>query len=371
MAAVVTVNDPILQPFLRAKDSDESQRELVVLLSEHAESRIKGIILSRLRSYPSSQEDSADFEDLYSETKTRLLAYLNELKADRRTVPCEDFRGYVAAVAHNACHDHFRQTYPRRARLHKKIRDLLNAHPNFANWKSHEQKKGAWVCGFHHWRGREISSYSTAWLQRFYESPEIVTDTLASGGDVEGMTIADLLAAIFKDIGEPIRVDDLVSLVSDIRGIRDAPAAFLDSNGESLSLPLPDSRLRVDSVLEMREPLTHVWKGLRELSRDQLRAYLLYARDSWGEDLISLFLDAEITTESEIAGLLEMTIRQFRDLCVNRLPMNNEAIANELGVKVERVYKLRCQAGKRLKQILSAHREKTTVVRQKSHISPS
>lgn len=99
MAAVVTVNDPILQPFLRAKDSDESQRELVILLSEHAESRIRGIIMSRLRSYPSSHEDSADFEDLYSETKTRLLAYLNELKADRRTVPCEDFRGYVAAQA--------------------------------------------------------------------------------------------------------------------------------------------------------------------------------------------------------------------------------------------------------------------------------
>ena len=353
MPSDVTVNDVILQPFLMAQDSAESQRELMILLSEYAEGRIKGIIMAHLRSYPGSQEHSADFEDLYSETKTRLLTYLYELKEGLRTAPCEDFRGYTAAITHNTCHDHFRQLYPARTRLHKKIRDLLQAHPNFALWKTEEQNKGEWLCGFHYWRGRTSSSDSTAWLRQFYENPETLTEALASQGDIQGMEIDDLLASIFTKVGEPLSLTDLVNIVSDIRGIKDVPVASFDANGASLSLRLQDSKLRVDSVLEMREPLTRIWQGLQELPHDQLRAYLLYARDSSGEDLINLFLAAEIATEAEIAALLRMTMDQFRDLRLTRLPLDNEAISKELGVTLERVYKLRFRAGKRLKSLLA------------------
>ncbi|MEK6321023.1 MAG: sigma-70 family RNA polymerase sigma factor [Acidobacteriota bacterium] len=314
---------------------------------------MRGIILARLRSYFTSQEHAADPEDLYSEAKTRLLTYLFELKTGRRTAPCEDFRGYVAAIAHNACHDHFRQMYPARTRLHKKIRDLLQAHPNFALWKSKDQNKGEWLCGFHCWRGRSSSFTSTAWLRRFYENPETVIEALSPGSDIQLMDIDDLLASIFKEVGVPIGLTDVVNVVADIRGVKDAPVASFDANGASLSLQLPDSKLRVDSVLEMREPLMRIWQGLQELPHDQLRAYLLYARDSSGEDLINLCLAAEIATESEIALHLRMGMDQFRDLRLNRLPLDNEGISKELGVTVERVYKLRYRAGKRLKSLLS------------------
>lgn len=53
-----------------------------------------------------------------------------------------------------------------------------------------------------------------------------------------------------------------------------------------------------------------------------------------------------------------MSVDQFRDLWLNRLPLDNESISRELGVNVQRVYKLRCQAGKRLKKFLSATGEK-------------
>lgn len=66
MPSDVTVNDAILQPFLLAQDPEESQRQLMILLSEFVEARIRGIITAHLRSYLTSQEHSADFEDLYS-----------------------------------------------------------------------------------------------------------------------------------------------------------------------------------------------------------------------------------------------------------------------------------------------------------------
>jgi RNA polymerase sigma factor (sigma-70 family) len=371
MPSDITVNDAILQPFLTARDSDESQRELMILFSVHADSRMMGIIVSRLCSYLNGQEHIAVCDDLYSEAKTRLLTYLRDLKEGKRNTPCEDFPGYVAAIAHNTCNDHFREAHPARRRLHKKIRDLIRSNPNFAVWKSQDQKRGEWLCGFQDWEGRRSSSISTAWLQRFFEHAAIVTEELAPEADIQWMATAELLSAIFNDVGEPISLNELVSVVSDIRGIKDTPIASFDASAAGLSLRLPDSRLRIDSVLEMREPLVQVWKALRELSHDQFRAYLLYSRDSSEEDLISLFLDAEITSESEIAGLLKMTVVQFRDLCTNKLPMDNAEIAKELGVKVERVYKLRCQAAKRLKNLLSVYNEKTTAVKQKSHSSPS
>ena len=353
MPSDVAVNDAILQPYLMAQDSDESQRQLLILLSEHVEARMRGIIISRLRSYLGGQEYASELEDIYSEAKTRLLAYLSDLKAGERNTPCEDFTGYVAAIAHNACHEHVRQMHPARSRLHKKIRDMFRAHASFAMWKSKDQKKGEWLCGLRLWKGRTRTSISTAWLHRFYEHPKTVTEALASGADIQLLEIDDLLAAIFNDIGEPISLNDLVSVVSDIRAVKDAPVVSFDGNGANLSLRLTDSELRIDTVLEMREVLTRFWQGLRELPMDQFTAYLLHSRDASGEDLINLLLGAEITTESELATLLALTPDEFVELRLNRLPLDNDAISKELGVTVERVYKLRYRAGKSLKSLIA------------------
>jgi hypothetical protein len=75
-------------------------------------------------------------------------------------------------------------------------------------------------------------------------------------------------------------------------------------------------------------------------------------RDSSGEDLINLLVGAEIATEEEIALLLGMNLDEFRYLRLNRLPLDNGTIGKELGVTLERVYKLRFRAGKRLKSLL-------------------
>jgi len=94
----------------------------------------------------------------------------------------------------------------------------------------------------------------------------------------------------------------------------------------------------------MREPLERTWQELRNLPLDQFKAYVLYARAASGEDLIALLLAASITTEAELALLLDMTLVQFRDLW-QRLPLDNESLSKELGVTVERIYKLRFRAG--------------------------
>src|SRR5215470_6074147 len=79
MSSNPLVNDTILHPFLTAQDLIQSQAELMTLVSQHAEPCIKSIIISRLRNY-FKHERHPDYEDLFSEAKTRLLTYLGELK---------------------------------------------------------------------------------------------------------------------------------------------------------------------------------------------------------------------------------------------------------------------------------------------------
>jgi hypothetical protein len=48
-----------------------------------------------------------------------------------------------------------------------------------------------------------------------------------------------------------------------------------------------------------------------------------------------------------------MSREELVELRLNRLPLDNEEISNQLAVTIERVYKLRYRAGKTLKSLLA------------------
>jgi hypothetical protein len=346
-----SANDTILQPFLTAEDFVESQAQLMILLTRYAEPHMRSVIVSRLGI--NHRQQHPDYEDLFSEVKIRLVTYLEELKVDLTASPCRDFRGYVAAIAHTACHDYFRQKYPARARLRKKIRDTIRASPKFALWKCEDQGVGDWLCGFDCWRGQPSSHDIAAWIGYLDGDSSTMADLLGSGTDIQLMAIDDLLESVLGQVGGPIRLADLVDLIANIKGIRDLPLISFDTDEIVTGLDVRDAAPRIDSVLVMRAPLSRIWRGLCQLPSDELKAYLLYARDTSGEDLITLFLAARIVTEAQVAEVLGMSLEEFRSLWLNSLPLDNDTISRALGVKIERVYKLRCQAGKRLKGFLS------------------
>ena len=190
---------------MSAKDAAESSRQLALLLTEYAETRIKNILMARLHAYFNNYERHPDFEDLYSEVKTKLVTYLEDLKAAPTLRLCKDFRGYVAGIAHNACNDYLRQMYPARTRLYKQGRDLLQAHPDFAIWRVRdENNKSDWICGFTAWQELKSTSKAAGWLQRFYENPRAIIAVLAPDTDIQLMELDDSLAAIFNQVGEPV-----------------------------------------------------------------------------------------------------------------------------------------------------------------------
>jgi hypothetical protein len=207
-------------------------------------------------------------------------------------------------------------------------------------------------------------------MRRFYENPESAVEALAEGGDIQSIEIERLVGSLFTHLKEPVRFSDLVDLVADIRGVRDLPVTSLEGE-DGIGDDMRDSKLGIDSVLELREVLTQGWKVLREMRRDDFKAYMLYARDGSGENLINLFLHVEVTTEEEVAQLLGVPLEVLTDLRLHRLPLDNREIADELGITLELLYKRRYRAGRRLKRLLVEISKKETVSRQKCPPSPS
>ena len=124
---------------------------------------------------------------------------------------------------------------------------MLHAHPDFAIWRARdENNRSDWICGFDSWQEVKITSKSTDWLQQFYESPRAVAERLAKGTDIHVMELDDLLAAIFNQVGEPISVDGVVSVIADVKGIKDLPAISFDSDEQDLTQCLSDSRVRIE-----------------------------------------------------------------------------------------------------------------------------
>ena len=187
MTSIGSGNDVILEPFLMAEDPAKAEQELITLLSAHAEARLRGIVRNRLGMTQTPNGGFSDYEDLCSDVRTRLVGYLNDLKAGP-TEPCQDFRGYVSAVAHNVCHDYFRRLYPARARLQKRLRDFLHAHPNFGIWKPNEEATADWVCGFDEWLGMRSSPGTSASISLLREDDRAPL-ALTGGRDVLGVEL--------------------------------------------------------------------------------------------------------------------------------------------------------------------------------------
>lgn len=85
------------------------------------------------------------------------------------------------------------------------------------------------------------------------------------------------------------------------------------------------------------------------MPRKDLKAYLLNAQDKSGESVINMFLDIDIATKEQIAEVLGISVDDLTELRQRGLPLDNDRIAKELGVTLDRLYRRRYRAGMRLK----------------------
>ncbi len=145
----------------------------------------------------------------------------------------EIFDQYIRRIASNVCHSYLRQKAPERFRLKNNLRYQLTRRSELAIWLGEGETL---FCGLADWPREGRSALGAKEL----------LDDIKTRRDT---SLGDLVVEIFKEIGVPIELDDLVEIVAALQGIKDPKPESLESGDPDLPLQLADERQQADEWL--------------------------------------------------------------------------------------------------------------------------
>ena len=105
--------------------------------------------------------------------------------------------------------------------------------------------------------------------------------------------------------------------------------------------------MSVAAQVDLKIYLEKLWKEIKELPQRQRAAVLLNLKDAQGNSMIEMFPITGVASLREISAALEMGAREFAALW-NDLPIDDNSIANRLGLTRQQVINLRKSARDRL-----------------------
>jgi RNA polymerase sigma factor (sigma-70 family) len=347
-------SDALLSSFLRAANRAEADVLLETLICEHAQPLIKEIVRGSLHSSFSRSTNGRsleDAEDIASGVVLKLLKRLDDLKAHPIDKGIPSFRDYVAVSAYNACHEYLRQKNPERSRLKNKLRYIVTRQEGLALW---EGKNKAWLCGLGVWRDESRAGVLLSRV-RYLCGDSPAPNSLAGRQLALSRNIVELVTAIFEVSGGPLALDDLVSLVAELWGVKDFPP-WTDEGGGGAGDQLehlPSAEVDPATKVEQRMQLAVLWEEICELPLPQRRALLLGLKDAGGRCLTILLADIRIASLAQISETLSMPAERLAELW-NKIPLDDMSIAAHLGITREQVIHQRQSARRRLARRMRA-----------------
>ena len=321
--------DELLRSYISAADEAEAQRQISPIIKQHAEPVVRIVVSYKLKLSFASANGSPDADDIVSEVTLILIERLQELRKNPLASPIRDFKAFVAALTYRACSDYLRRKHPQRLGLTNRMRYVLGKSPELALWKD---ERGDWLCGLARFRQR--SEEQAARVE------ELKTQVSDLGYHLHS---PESLREVFRRIGRPVRFNDIVAVASDFIGINEAGNSVNHAELDRL----PDPKVSVETEVERRIYLQYVWNEITQLPVRQRRALLLNLTDHSGSGVIALLPVAGIASLRSIAKALEMSVEELGEIW-NRLPLDDAAIAGQLGLTRQQVVNLRKSARERL-----------------------
>lgn len=256
-----------------------------------------------------TRRDNQEALELFRDIGVRLWEVL---ASDGASGEVRDFRAYAARVTYNAWADHLRAKYPQRTSLKNRLRRFLTKQPVWALW---ENADGDWLGGMRKWElGADPAPADR--IARLIREGAAALQPRVPTRMMERMEASDwdaLLAAVFRMLGGPVTLDDLVAVCARILGVRDddEPLALEDEEGEAR--PLADERAAAPDVqAHVRQTVARLWAAIVALRREYRVCYLLNIPGpgkSRGD--IEVFLIHGVTTLEGIGTALELEPRQY------------------------------------------------------------
>ena len=155
------------------------------------------------------------------------------------------------------------------------------------------------------------------------------------------------LATIFNEVGAPIDLDELVSFMATLIGIRNQPVESLADDDDSASVVPTSEQPDQAWQVEKRMFLQRLWEELQQLPANQRAALLLNLKDASGQGCITLFPATGIASLKQLADVLQLSAEEFAKLW-NDLPLEDSRIAELLGLTRQQVINARKSGRERL-----------------------
>ncbi len=338
----------LINTFLQTSDRSEQERALSAILVDHAQPITAKIIRYKTRGAVD------DGEEINGEVMLQLVGRLQKLKTEATDNRIEDFDSYVAVTTYNACDRFLSRKYPNRRRLKNGLRYLLTHRDGFNVWQN---KNGVYVGGFRRWQFGEIENHNSRLESLRDDARAFLGDVSAEKSWNEQKNAYELLTTIFNWTNSPVELDLLTSVCAVWWNVTDETTAIdapVNSDSDAPALQIADNRPDVYTENERRDYLRRLWNEIGELPPRQRSAVLLNLKDENGRGVIDLWLVVGVANAAEIARALEMTPEKFAEIW-NYLPLEDNRVAEILGLTRQQVINLRKSARERLARRMKNH----------------
>ncbi|MEK7833077.1 MAG: hypothetical protein AAB401_18450, partial [Acidobacteriota bacterium] len=279
--------------------------------------------------------DEAD--DACQEVRLQLLSRLRETGE----LPTMELRSLAATIAWRVCAGQVRQRNPQFHALKNRIQYLLTRQSGLACWREAD----ATVGGFAAWQGK-LRRLSVGKLRSLLADRQLAW-TARRLNEPDGRELVELLTAIFNRAAAPVELNELVSVAAELLQLREPQSESLDVGDENRFAELPGREADVSLQVEKRIFLQRLWQEVQLLPSNQRAALLLNLRDAEGRGCIALFPVTGVATLGQLAKALELTAERFAELW-NELPLEDQAIAELLGLTRQQVINARKSGRERL-----------------------
>src|SRR5262245_7455179 len=194
--------DPLLLPSLRAHDAAQEQRELDELIS---------IATPRIRNM-TRWARAAD--DAFQESMQLLIEKLRRLKSRVPGSSIRNYHHYISVVSSHVVKGEVRQEHPEHRAVQDALRHLLKRDPALGAWRD----KGQTLCGLREWRQENRVTHSERLMRLLRETGDVAA-ALWPRRDLRSLSDATLVTEIFRWVGHPMRVTELVTVMFFLKGI--------------------------------------------------------------------------------------------------------------------------------------------------------
>src|SRR5262249_53085495 len=137
------------------------------------------------------------------------------------------------------------------------------------------------------------------------ELVSLLIDALSSV-DTQRLRLDDLITTVFQTTDSFLELDDLTTIVAELRRVEETGNISFDIGDNSLSDQLASPQANSDSIIEYHQLLEHLWNEIRLLPRRQRVVLLCNLKNEQGINVITLFPALRIATFEEIADVLEI-----------------------------------------------------------------